>query len=231
MGANFPSLWRACQWHRPRSGVCRLTLRGWKRGSGVFRYGLPRNPQITGTAKVGHNHNIQEFELMKWTVSEMTLGIFQIPLSHCSEYEVYIGSAFAESKGLLPSIDSLWLIMSWFSSRVLKSALVACTFSALRASAAPTVQVLNGTYVGTYSPEYNQDFFLGMPYSQPPVEDLRFRTPQSLNTSWTGTKNATEYSPECYGYGVSTWKRYIFFETRTNQCFTERYMESWQYCL
>jgi hypothetical protein len=66
---------------------------------------------------------------------------------------------------------------------------------------APTVQVLNGTYSGIYSPEYNQDFFLGIPYSQPPVGDLRFRPAQSLNTSWTGTKNATQYSLECIGYG------------------------------
>lgn len=70
-------------------------------------------------------------------------------------------------------------------------------------AAAPTANVLNGTYVGVYNAQYNQDYFLGIPYSQPPVGDLRYRAPQSLNTSWSGTKNATEYSPECYGYGVS----------------------------
>jgi carboxylesterase type B len=70
---------------------------------------------------------------------------------------------------------------------------------------APTVQVLNGTYSGVHSPEYNQDLFLGMPYSQPPVGDLRFRVAQSLNTSWTGTKNATQYSLECIGYGSDQW--------------------------
>jgi cholinesterase len=70
---------------------------------------------------------------------------------------------------------------------------------------APTAQVLNGTYSGLYSPEYNQDFFLGMPYSQPPVGDLRFRVAQSLNTSWAGTKNATQYSLECIGYGSDQW--------------------------
>jgi carboxylesterase type B len=70
---------------------------------------------------------------------------------------------------------------------------------------APTVQALNGTYSGIYSPEYNRDFFLGMPYCQPPVGDLRFRPAQSLNTSWTGTKNATQYSPEFISYGSDPW--------------------------
>lgn len=70
---------------------------------------------------------------------------------------------------------------------------------------APTVQVLNGTYSGVYSQQYNQDYFLGVPYAQPPVGDLRFRQSQSLNTSWTDAKNATTYSKECYGYGSDQW--------------------------
>ncbi|KUF98691.1 hypothetical protein AM588_10010284 [Phytophthora nicotianae] len=44
-----------------------------------------------------------------------------------------------------------------------------------------------------------------MPYAQPPVGDLRFRNPVPLNTTWTDSKNATEYSPECYGYGSDQW--------------------------
>ncbi|KAH8591288.1 Alpha/Beta hydrolase protein [Bisporella sp. PMI_857] len=69
----------------------------------------------------------------------------------------------------------------------------------------PTVRTLNGTYSGIYSLEYNQDFFLGIPYAQPPLGDLRFRQAQPLNTSWTETKTATEYSPECIGYGSDQW--------------------------
>jgi len=68
----------------------------------------------------------------------------------------------------------------------------------------PTVQILNGTYTGIHSPYYNQDFYLGVPYTQPPVGDLRYRVPQSLNTTWSGTRNATEYSPFCVGYGVGS---------------------------
>ncbi|KAJ9649718.1 hypothetical protein H2201_001863 [Coniosporium apollinis] len=65
----------------------------------------------------------------------------------------------------------------------------------------PYVRVRNGTYSGVYSAEYDQDFFLGIPYAQPPVEDLRFRIPQSLNSRWRGARNATAYTPTCVGYG------------------------------
>ncbi|KAK2126441.1 Alpha/Beta hydrolase protein [Fusarium oxysporum II5] len=65
----------------------------------------------------------------------------------------------------------------------------------------PTVQVKNGTYIGTHSNSYNQDFFLGIPYAQPPVRNLRFNTAQSLNTTWTGKKPANSYSAACIGYG------------------------------
>ncbi|KAF2721693.1 carboxylesterase family protein [Polychaeton citri CBS 116435] len=68
----------------------------------------------------------------------------------------------------------------------------------------PTVHVTNGTYQGRYEPSYNTDYFLGIPYAQPPTGDLRFRVPRSLDTAWKGTRNATEYSPECYGYGLDT---------------------------
>jgi hypothetical protein len=60
----------------------------------------------------------------------------------------------------------------------------------------PTVSVRNGTYSGLYSSVYNQDFFLGIPYAQPPVYNLRFRNPQSLNTTWTGVRRANEHSSE-----------------------------------
>lgn len=30
----------------------------------------------------------------------------------------------------------------------------------------PTVKIKNGSYSGVYSPQYHQDFFLGLPYAQ-----------------------------------------------------------------
>ncbi|KAE8966032.1 hypothetical protein PR002_g28497 [Phytophthora rubi] len=75
------------------------------------------------------------------------------------------------------------------------------------ASDPPTVSVKNGSYYGVYQETYAQDLFLGMPYAQPPVGDLRFRNPESLNSTWTDAKNATEYSPECYGRCWATSSR------------------------
>lgn len=71
-------------------------------------------------------------------------------------------------------------------------------------SSPPNATTSNGTYVGRYNAEYEQDFFLGIPFAQPPVGDLRFANPTPLTTSFDGIRSATEYSPQCIGYGVST---------------------------
>lgn len=72
-------------------------------------------------------------------------------------------------------------------------------------SSVPTVTLKNGSYYGIYSPLYDQDYFLGMPFAQPPLGNLRFHQPQSLNTTWTDFRNATVYQPECIGYGSDQW--------------------------
>lgn len=74
----------------------------------------------------------------------------------------------------------------------------------VNAANAPVAKVKNGTYVGRYAAEWNTDYFLGMPYAQPPTGSLRFHVPVPLNSSWAGSKNATEYGPECIGYGLDT---------------------------
>ncbi|EAU35844.1 cholinesterase [Aspergillus terreus NIH2624] len=72
----------------------------------------------------------------------------------------------------------------------------------------PTAHVLNGTYAGVRNAHYQQDFFLGMPYAQQPVGDLRFTVPKSLNESWEGVRDAKEYSDICVGYGTDQiWYR------------------------
>ena len=65
----------------------------------------------------------------------------------------------------------------------------------------PAVTLQNGTYTGVHQSTYGQDYFLGIPFAQPPVGDLRFRIPQPLNNTWQGSRNATAYYPECVGYG------------------------------
>ena len=61
----------------------------------------------------------------------------------------------------------------------------------------PTVQLKNGSYVGIYDPNYNQDIFLGMPFAQPPVGSLRFRAPQPLDSAWNDTRSAVSYGNSC----------------------------------
>lgn len=78
----------------------------------------------------------------------------------------------------------------------------ACAETAPCSPAGPTAHVQNGTYVGVRNEAYDQDFFLGMPYAQQPVGDLRFKVPRSLNDSWVGEREATQYSDACVGYGV-----------------------------
>ncbi|KAF5022706.1 hypothetical protein F66182_5254 [Fusarium sp. NRRL 66182] len=68
------------------------------------------------------------------------------------------------------------------------------------ASNAPVVNLQNGSYYGTHNAVYNQDLFLGIPYAQPPLNNLRFRHPQPLNSTWNGLRNATDYQSQCYQY-------------------------------
>jgi triacylglycerol lipase len=82
-------------------------------------------------------------------------------------------------------------------------ALCAAGDAAPSAVTGPTALVRNGTYVGVKNDHYQQDFFLGMPYAQQPVDDLRFTVPQTLNESWDGVRDAKAYSDICVGYGVS----------------------------
>ena len=82
-------------------------------------------------------------------------------------------------------------------------AFLALSSGALATKTIPTVRVKNGTIAGVHSPSYNQDFFLGVPFAQPPLGDLRFRQAQSLNATWKGSRDAKQYATHCVGYGVS----------------------------
>lgn len=76
-----------------------------------------------------------------------------------------------------------------------------------RAVSPPRADILNGTYVGVSNKHYNQDFFLGIPFAQQPIGNLRFALPTPLNETWDEERDAKEYSDICVGYGVSTFLR------------------------
>lgn len=65
----------------------------------------------------------------------------------------------------------------------------------------PKATVKNGSYHGLHNDFYNVDYFLGMPYAQPPTGDLRLALPVSLNSSFD-TRNATELGPGCIEFSV-----------------------------
>jgi len=92
-------------------------------------------------------------------------------------------------------------------SRLLSKAVLAALSMALSAAttvvpmaSSPVVETANGSYFGSYNSAYKQDHFLGIPYAQPPLGDLRFAPPRSLNSSWSGLRNATHYGLSCIGY-------------------------------
>ncbi|GAA5939261.1 uncharacterized protein JCM15063_004469 [Sporobolomyces koalae] len=69
-------------------------------------------------------------------------------------------------------------------------------------SSGPSVEIKNGTVEGISLKSFNQEAFLGIPYAQPPVGDLRLRRPRSLEKGFeNGVYKADEYSVFCPGFG------------------------------
>ncbi|KAJ9475004.1 Carboxylic ester hydrolase [Pseudozyma hubeiensis] len=82
-------------------------------------------------------------------------------------------------------------------------------------SSDPIVQVRNGSYAGLtiqpiassstlsgFGTNRTQHAFLGIPYAQQPTDDLRFRRPRSLNSTWNDVRSAKRYSELCFGVGT-----------------------------
>ncbi|WPG99116.1 lipase 4 [Acrodontium crateriforme] len=64
----------------------------------------------------------------------------------------------------------------------------------------PSAETRNGTLCGLYLPELSQDVFLGVPYAQPPIGDLRLRHPRSFALKYQAYP-ATAQPASCPGYG------------------------------
>jgi carboxylesterase type B len=100
--------------------------------------------------------------------------------------------------------------MAKTNARLLLLHLLACltTASALQ----PTVKTTNGTLVGVRNAQYSQDFFLGIPYAQPPIENLRYKRPEPLHQPWKQL-NATETGPWCHSSPLTLP---VFSQTRNS---------------
>ncbi|KAF2182914.1 alpha/beta-hydrolase [Zopfia rhizophila CBS 207.26] len=59
------------------------------------------------------------------------------------------------------------------------------------------VSIKNGTIVGSYNGEYHQNYFLGIPYAQPPLGSLQFNAPEPVNKAWVTARSASAYGPHC----------------------------------
>eukprot|EP00041_Stephanoeca_diplocostata_P010591 m.168700 g.168700 ORF g.168700 m.168700 type:complete len:452 (+) comp18218_c0_seq1:120-1475(+) len=59
-----------------------------------------------------------------------------------------------------------------------------------------TGDVVGRTRVNKVSGEHYVDEFLGVPYAEPPVGNLRFRSPV-LHSKWDSPRTATRFGPEC----------------------------------
>lgn len=64
--------------------------------------------------------------------------------------------------------------------------------------AAPTATITNGTIIGSNDASTGVDKFLGVPYAEPPVDNLRLRHSEPLRHT-LGDFNATAFGPACYG--------------------------------
>ncbi|KNG48724.1 carotenoid ester lipase-like protein precursor [Stemphylium lycopersici] len=66
----------------------------------------------------------------------------------------------------------------------------------------PTANTTNGTLIGIHNTHYDQDFFLGIPYAEPPTGELRFQRPKPVAQPWK-QRNATEIGPSCHSAPLS----------------------------
>ncbi|KAF9516356.1 hypothetical protein BS47DRAFT_1315433 [Hydnum rufescens UP504] len=65
------------------------------------------------------------------------------------------------------------------------------------ATQSPQVQLESGLVFGVNVPQFGQDYFLGIPYAQPPVGPLRFSAPLPIPKNRSRTIDATKFGKVC----------------------------------
>ncbi|SNS37274.1 para-nitrobenzyl esterase [Granulicella rosea] len=63
------------------------------------------------------------------------------------------------------------------------------------------VKTLPGKIQGVLTPDGQVRAFLGIPYAQPPVDQLRWKAPQPV-ARWKGVRPATAFGPHCMQFGA-----------------------------
>jgi carboxylesterase type B len=80
----------------------------------------------------------------------------------------------------------------------LATSLVASLMTTTHGQSTVSITINNGTIVGTRNETSNVDKFLGIPYAQPPINDLRLRQAVPIQQSF-GTLRADAFGASCYG--------------------------------
>ncbi|KAF2233465.1 carboxylesterase type b [Viridothelium virens] len=71
------------------------------------------------------------------------------------------------------------------------------------AASATIVKTSNGTVQGGRCSSSESDYFLSIPFADPPVGELRYQAPQAFSGSYNGILNGTKQAPSCYQFGTS----------------------------
>lgn len=87
--------------------------------------------------------------------------------------------------------------------------LLACTLAIAACERAPLVEVNGETLQGMYVEDTGVAAFLGVPFAEPPVGELRWRAPQALS-SRVAKRMVTEFAPACMQtMRILDWYRWL----------------------
>ncbi len=84
--------------------------------------------------------------------------------------------------------------------RTLALALVGAV-TAVAGQTSPTVKVANGTLQGGTCGASSFNYFLAIPYAEPPIGEGRFASPRTFDQTYNGTRDATKSVPACTQFG------------------------------